>query len=263
MEKTLKNLNWVLINISSNIETAEKRINDISRLLFDNKAHFGITCKKCKITPITGSRFVCTKCEDFSLCWRCEIKNTHEHKSFVELNKNFYHEKVFCNGCKAGPIQGLRFKCKICDHFGSFYLDFCLSCKNTKNHIHDFFEWPPFMIKLISSPIGKVSYYPSEEFFRSWTVFNEGNEPLKKFFIVCTAGDCCSNAYAANSPNYVFDDIIIPEKSSREIFINDFITQTTPGYYKSEWRLASSITGSIFGPKFYYDLFIISRNKIN
>jgi hypothetical protein len=119
------------------------------------------------------------------------------------------------------------------------------------------------MIKLISLPIGKVSYYPSEEFFRSWTVFNEGNEPLKKFFIVCTAGDCCSNAYAANSPNYVFDDIIIPEKSSREIFINDFITQTTPGYYKSEWRLASSITGSIFGPKFYYDLFIISRNKIN
>jgi uncharacterized membrane protein len=39
----------------------------------------------------------------------------------------------------------------------------------------------------------KIAYYPGEELVRSWTIFNEGDEPLNNLFVLLTDGYCCCN----------------------------------------------------------------------
>jgi len=39
--------------------------------------HVGVTCNKCKISPIEGARFKCQVCDDFDMCETCERKNEH------------------------------------------------------------------------------------------------------------------------------------------------------------------------------------------
>jgi hypothetical protein len=42
--------------------------------------------------------------------------------------------------------------------------------------------------------VEKQAYRVGEEFIRSWSVFNEGNEPIDGVFLTCVEGDCCSKA---------------------------------------------------------------------
>lgn len=37
----------------------------------------GITCNKCRVTPIRGIRYKCANCVDFDLCELCESANCH------------------------------------------------------------------------------------------------------------------------------------------------------------------------------------------
>lgn len=39
------------------------------------------TCVKCKVYPILGAKYVCSICEDFILCEKCE-KERHEHPMY-------------------------------------------------------------------------------------------------------------------------------------------------------------------------------------
>ncbi|KAI8144702.1 hypothetical protein BJV82DRAFT_605920 [Fennellomyces sp. T-0311] len=39
--------------------------------------HRGITCNKCNVTPVRGTRYKCANCVDFDLCEMCEASNTH------------------------------------------------------------------------------------------------------------------------------------------------------------------------------------------
>jgi len=39
--------------------------------------HVGVTCNKCKVSPIEGTRFKCQICDDFDMCETCERKNEH------------------------------------------------------------------------------------------------------------------------------------------------------------------------------------------
>ncbi|CDS09043.1 hypothetical protein LRAMOSA10403 [Lichtheimia ramosa] len=39
--------------------------------------HRGITCNKCRVTPIRGIRYKCANCVDFDLCELCESANCH------------------------------------------------------------------------------------------------------------------------------------------------------------------------------------------
>ena len=74
-----------------------------------------------------------------------------------------------------------------------FYIDFCISCKLTKEHPHkNFWVWAPYLITVKPIPPVKISYYPNEELIREWMIFNEGDEPLTRFYITCVAGECCS-----------------------------------------------------------------------
>ena len=37
----------------------------------------GITCNKCGVSPIRGTRYKCANCVDFDLCEMCEGSNSH------------------------------------------------------------------------------------------------------------------------------------------------------------------------------------------
>lgn len=37
----------------------------------------GITCNKCSVSPIRGTRYKCANCVDFDLCEMCEGSNSH------------------------------------------------------------------------------------------------------------------------------------------------------------------------------------------
>ncbi|CEI91720.1 hypothetical protein RMCBS344292_06002 [Rhizopus microsporus] len=39
--------------------------------------HRGITCNKCSVSPIRGTRYKCANCVDFDLCEMCEGSNSH------------------------------------------------------------------------------------------------------------------------------------------------------------------------------------------
>ena len=47
------------------------------------------------------------------------------------------HQKFTCDGCNVGPIQGIRYKCTVCEDF-----DFCESCEelNKNTHTHPFIK---------------------------------------------------------------------------------------------------------------------------
>jgi len=44
----------------------------------DKTIHHGIVCDGCQATPIVGTRFKCTVCNDFDLCEQCEAKGVHQ-----------------------------------------------------------------------------------------------------------------------------------------------------------------------------------------
>lgn len=45
------------------------------------------------------------------------------------------HQEVTCDGCKAHPIQGIRYKCSVCPDF-----DFCDKCEAERTHGHPFLK---------------------------------------------------------------------------------------------------------------------------
>lgn len=45
------------------------------------------------------------------------------------------HHQVTCDGCKASPIQGIRYKCSVCADF-----DFCDKCEAERQHGHPFLK---------------------------------------------------------------------------------------------------------------------------
>jgi len=60
----------------------KKEINkDVENLgeLEDKLVHENFACKVCTINPIIGIRYECPKCEEFSICERCEALYDHEH----------------------------------------------------------------------------------------------------------------------------------------------------------------------------------------
>jgi hypothetical protein len=50
----------------------------------------------------------------------------------VQLAK---HYGVQCDGCEKRPIEGIRYKCTVCEDF-----DLCEACKATSGHEHDMLE---------------------------------------------------------------------------------------------------------------------------
>ena len=45
------------------------------------------------------------------------------------------HKNVACDGCGKSPIEGVRYKCSVCEDF-----DYCQECEETKEHPHAFLK---------------------------------------------------------------------------------------------------------------------------
>lgn len=103
----------------------------------------------------------------------------------------------------------------------------------------------------------KMVYKTGEEIIRSWSIFNDSDEDFSGFNIVCINGDCCSKGYLANSPYYKFSDVVVRSRQQREIFVRDVVSQTLPGYYKSQWGFEIPERVGIFGPFLFYDLVVV------
>jgi hypothetical protein len=41
------------------------------------------------------------------------------------------HHRVCCDGCEINPIEGVRYKCSVCEDF-----DLCEKCEATMEHSH-------------------------------------------------------------------------------------------------------------------------------
>ena len=51
--------------------------------------HFGVACNGCGVSPILGTRYKCSVCDDYDLCEECEKKLAEEHgHPFLKINEN-------------------------------------------------------------------------------------------------------------------------------------------------------------------------------
>lgn len=179
-----------LTKASTNLD---KDLRVLSHTFSESTYHFGIKCSECQAFPISGARYICLSCPDYSLCWKCHNGRKHYHADIFQLNKDSFHEDVICDGCGQNPITGLRYKCKVCENFGNSKSDFCQKCRFTIPHDHnDFYIWAPYMVTVKALPYFKYAVKTGDEIIRSWSIFNEGCETLTGFFISCIGGDCCS-----------------------------------------------------------------------
>merc|ERR1719150_1621947 len=103
----------------------------------NSPVHLNVQCDGCNMVPIIGTRFKCTKCEDFDLCSNCEGFHDDNHpvvvykKAAQEYRKDTVHKSIICDGCNTGPIVGPRYKCSVCPDF-----DLCENC-NKQEGKHD------------------------------------------------------------------------------------------------------------------------------
>lgn len=56
-----------------------------------------------------------------------------------ESNRNAVHQGITCDGCRARPVTGIRYKCVTCPDF-----DLCEACEAKGGHAHPFLKirWP-------------------------------------------------------------------------------------------------------------------------
>lgn len=83
--------------------------------------------------PLWGCRSVGTKC-NWGACSDCYAQHAHPESSFCHsssLNVGT-HSGVTCDGCESYPMQGLRFKCKVCKDY-----DLCEACFAKRHTLHD------------------------------------------------------------------------------------------------------------------------------
>ena len=65
-----------------------KLLDNLLLPFFTGCKHVGVTCEECRITNITGMRWICVKCPDTNLCSRCyhEGKHSLDHEFLRIVN---------------------------------------------------------------------------------------------------------------------------------------------------------------------------------
>ena len=80
--------------------------------------------------------FECQNCPYYDLCGHCITKGNKCLKKGHEMQKQgkdkLYHAAYACEACGVTPIQGVRYKCKVCTMY-----DLCRDCKENKTDFAD------------------------------------------------------------------------------------------------------------------------------
>lgn len=116
----------------------------------------GMTCYKCDGTKVNKNGVPCRKCNGSGMLKNKVYKDlvkvikeevvSYTTQTFQRLMVDYLgkraseqasqvHDKVTCDGCGARPIQGIRYKCSVCEDF-----DFCEKCEADKKHAHPFLK---------------------------------------------------------------------------------------------------------------------------
>lgn len=140
-----------------------------------------VACDACDQLPILGKRFKCLECHDYDLCERCFKRNrtdlsVHGHQTWAQIQSDarvlarvdgdeaaVCHSDIVCDGCKATPLVGSRFKCTSVPNY-----DLCAECyarrAEVSPHANEPFEelvFPP--TTPIAAPEPVVQAVPASE----------------------------------------------------------------------------------------------------
>jgi len=99
--------------------------------------HKNSKCSYCGVSPIIGVKYTCNECIDYDLCSNCEQNNNDTqhggHSADHALLKIkvpvVVHEGVTCDDCGVSPIEGVRYRCTVCDNY-----DLCEKCEKKNEH---------------------------------------------------------------------------------------------------------------------------------
>jgi hypothetical protein len=111
--------------------------------------HADITCNGCGVSPVKGVRYKCLQCSNYDLCSTCQAKGDTIHNVvhtmlYIPKPEQIINEDVWCNGCGAGPIKGLRLKCSKCGDY-----DLCETCSWNPPEDHKKSHILMFCVKLV------------------------------------------------------------------------------------------------------------------
>ena len=136
------------------------------------------------------------------------INENVEDKNFENNQNNFFdsnskkkdiHLGVICDGCGMNPIQGIRYKCSVCNNF-----DYCEKCEETIPHDHAFIKLAhPKSIKMLkckNNPLSWMNFNHHESFPHHWgKSFNFPNNFPNNFWK--KLGNFFQNLQTPNSEN--------------------------------------------------------------
>ncbi|KAH9624323.1 hypothetical protein KSS87_005237 [Heliosperma pusillum] len=257
--------------------------------------HEGIACDRCGTAPISGARFKSKAKYNYDLCSICfsqtgnnrdyaridfPLTYTHlDRAPYVDGMGVIFHTGVTCDGCRAFPIRGPRFKSKVRIDY-----DLCSTCFSWMGNDKDYirittidspwvYKHPPsaavpdvkspcpymtgprvlkdpelrldsWFIKDVSISYG-TTMAPSTPFTKIWRMRNNGTLPwFHGVQLIWIGGSRFSPSDSI--------EIQVPVSGldvGHELNIAvDFIAPELPGRYNSMWRMADP-SGQMFGPR--------------
>lgn len=209
----------------------------------DPSVHEGVTCDGCQQTPILGTRFKCTACDNYDLCERCEAKGAAIHDPahpMVKLSVPPKRPQFFGRGC---PYK----------RWGPRYHPENTTVNNNNNNTNNN---GGYRHRLLARFVQNVTIEdgtvvaPGAAFTKIWRVRNEGeNSWPENTFIGFVGGDRLGTREIVPIP---LPHALAP---GQEVDVAvDMIAPKTPGRYISYWKLAGPQYSSRFGQRLWADI---------
>ncbi|XP_052218051.1 E3 ubiquitin-protein ligase mib1-like [Dreissena polymorpha] len=81
----------------------KRRLQTLSLLRSTSKGtpHYGIGCDVCHVAPIRGTRWKCSDCRDYDMCFTCYEEKREQHDmshSFIKKEPPAFYKKVYTSG---------------------------------------------------------------------------------------------------------------------------------------------------------------------
>ncbi|CAK4677834.1 hypothetical protein LEN26_010210 [Aphanomyces euteiches] len=128
----------------------------VGRQLRKPVQHANTSCYACHASPIVGLRYQSTIDVDVDLCHACVGEHSTLGPFKVIARETIEHKGVACNGCRAFPIQGVRYASTTVSDFSM-----CQQCaaSGEYNESHGPFQ----ILTKASTPLAVMSPQPKKE----------------------------------------------------------------------------------------------------